>query len=123
MVSGTVIHQLEIFWDPLLRVTMWRRIGTIDIPMYDAAANDYVVLICRSRSFIVPGFIMGIVGFIVFLFVVDSPAHVGVQVDMGERRRIQHPESGSTETDSLLSANVMNSIRHKYNSLIFLHSF
>ncbi|CRK86179.1 CLUMA_CG000027, isoform A [Clunio marinus] len=32
-----------------------------------------------SMSFIVPGFIMGIVGFIIFLFLVDSPEIVGMQ--------------------------------------------
>jgi OPA family glycerol-3-phosphate transporter-like MFS transporter 1/2 len=32
-----------------------------------------------SRSFIVPGLIMGIVGFINFLFLVDSPELVGMQ--------------------------------------------
>lgn len=32
-----------------------------------------------SMSFIVPGFIMGIVGFVVFMFLVDSPELVGMQ--------------------------------------------
>lgn len=32
-----------------------------------------------SNSFIVPGFVMGLVGFVMFLFLVDSPDIVGCQ--------------------------------------------
>ena len=32
-----------------------------------------------SMSFIVPGFIMGVVGFVIFMFLVDSPDLVGMQ--------------------------------------------
>lgn len=32
-----------------------------------------------SMSFIVPGFIMGVVGFIIFMFLIDSPELVGMQ--------------------------------------------
>lgn len=39
----------------------------------------YYVMSDWSRSFIVPGFIMGVMGFLVYLFLVDSPEIVGCQ--------------------------------------------
>lgn len=39
----------------------------------------YYLLTDWSRSFIVPGFIMGIMGFVVYLFLVDAPEIVGCQ--------------------------------------------
>lgn len=53
-----------------------------------------------SMSFIVPGFIMGIVGFIVFLFLIDSPELVGMQhevsalsAEVSTNRRIEDSDS------------------------------
>lgn len=40
-----------------------------------------------SMSFIMPGFIMGIVGIIIFLFLVDSPEIVGIQTSRSGSRR------------------------------------
>lgn len=55
-----------------------------------------------SRSFIVPGFIMGVCGFILFLFLVDSPDSVGLtERNMEARRRDQYSrvESNDSPTD------------------------
>lgn len=40
-----------------------------------------------SMSFIMPAFVMGIVGILLFLFLVDSPEIVGCQVSRSESRR------------------------------------
>jgi len=59
-----------------------------------------------SMSFIVPGFIMGLVGFVLFLFVVEFPHQVGVHVDGNERRSRSQSEADfveRNETDALLS--------------------
>lgn len=52
---------------------------------------------------------MGLVGFIVFLFIVESPQQVGIQVDQSSRRssRHSHTEDGTFETDALLNRNVI----------------
>ncbi|XP_059613995.1 glucose-6-phosphate exchanger SLC37A2 isoform X2 [Phlebotomus argentipes] len=55
-----------------------------------------------SRSFIVPGLIMGVCGFILFLFLVDSPDSVGCTERHAERRRDQYSrvESNDSTDDS-----------------------
>lgn len=60
-----------------------------------------------SLSFIVPGFIMGVIGFVIFLFVVEDPSIAGITIDAGPRtRRSSVVESdddsgqGSTHTDT-----------------------
>jgi OPA family glycerol-3-phosphate transporter-like MFS transporter 1/2 len=45
-----------------------------------------------SMSFIVPGFIMGIVGFLNFIFLVDSPELVGMQHEVSAT----NPDAAST---------------------------
>lgn len=70
--------------------------------------NFIIFYISRSMSFILPGFIMGVVGFILFLFIVESPQQVGIQIDQSNRRTSRQPshhEAG--ETDALLSSNVI----------------
>lgn len=47
-----------------------------------------------SLSFIIPGFIMGVVGFIIFLFVVEQPSLAGITIDAVPRTR-----RSSVETD------------------------
>jgi MFS transporter, OPA family, solute carrier family 37 (glycerol-3-phosphate transporter), member 1/2 len=58
-----------------------------------------------SMSFIVPGFIMGVVGFIVFMFLIDSPELVGMQHEVNASnpevtttyRRIDDSEESDAE--------------------------
>jgi MFS transporter, OPA family, solute carrier family 37 (glycerol-3-phosphate transporter), member 1/2 len=65
-----------------------------------------------SMSFIVPGFIMGVVGFIVFLFLVDSPDLVGMQHEVTASnpetstnyRRIDDSDESDAEQDALVRA-------------------
>lgn len=59
-----------------------------------------------SMSFIVPGFIMGIVGFINFMFLIDSPDLVGMQHEVTQStseatnyRRIDDSEASDEEAD------------------------
>lgn len=57
-----------------------------------------------SMSFIVPGFIMGIVGFINFLFLIDSPELVGMQHEVTNAealtyRRIDDSDASDEEED------------------------
>lgn len=60
-----------------------------------------------SLSFIMPAFFMGLVGFMIFLFVVESPKQVGIQAETAETRSASHTSiQGDSETESLLSANV-----------------
>ncbi len=57
-----------------------------------------------SMSFIVPGFIMGIVGFINFMFLIDSPEHVGMQHEVSDGsqvyRRVDDSDGSSDEEES-----------------------
>lgn len=46
-----------------------------------------------ALSFIVPGFIMGVVGFVVFLFLVDAPEIVGCQSDQQQQQQQHHRQS------------------------------
>jgi sugar phosphate permease len=63
-------------------------------------------------SFIVPGFIMGVVGFIVFMFLVDSPDLVGMQHEVSASnpdpatnyRRIDDSDESDAEPDALARA-------------------
>lgn len=61
------------------------------------------MLIFRSMSFIVPGFIMGIFGFIVFLFVVDSPELIDQHYDKSCNSAdvLSHRVIDDHETDDL----------------------
>lgn len=59
-----------------------------------------------SRSFIVPGFIMGVMGFFVYLFLVDSPEVVGCQPRpepspsiSGDYRPVDQQDSDGSYTD------------------------
>lgn len=60
-----------------------------------------------SMSFIVPGFIMGIVGFIIFMFLIDSPDLVGMQHEVNAAnsesatnyRRIDNSDDSDAEAD------------------------
>lgn len=62
-----------------------------------------------SMSFIVPGFIMGLVGFLNFMFLVDSPELVGMQHEVtasnpeaaSNYRRIDDSDESEAETDPL----------------------
>ncbi|XP_031630748.1 glucose-6-phosphate exchanger SLC37A2 isoform X2 [Contarinia nasturtii] len=76
-----------------------------------------------SMSFIMPAFVMGIVGIILFLFLVDSPEIVGCQVTRGESRRgsstynYRSIEDGINESDedvniraNLRSENELNNV-------------
>lgn len=64
-----------------------------------------------SMSFIVPGFIMGIVGFIIFMFLTDSPDLVGLQQEIAalptntntnrEYRRISNDSDNEPEGDEV----------------------
>ncbi|XP_063703393.1 glucose-6-phosphate exchanger SLC37A2 isoform X2 [Culicoides brevitarsis] len=47
-----------------------------------------------SLSFIVPGFIMGLVGFVIFLFIVEDPSIAGLNIDAEPRPRRNSVESG-----------------------------
>lgn len=66
-----------------------------------------------SMSFIVPGFIMGVVGFINFMFLIDSPELVGMQHEVtasnpesaANYRRIDDSEESETEQDIVRSEN------------------
>lgn len=79
-----------------------------------------------SMSFIMPAFIMGIVGIILFLFLVDSPEIVGCQVSRTESRRssvnsnYRSIEDGVNESDedintgnSLRSNNELNNVNEQ----------
>jgi MFS transporter, OPA family, solute carrier family 37 (glycerol-3-phosphate transporter), member 1/2 len=65
-----------------------------------------------SMSFIVPGFIMGIVGFVIFMFLVDSPDLVGMQHEVSASnpdpatnyRRIDDSDESDVEPDALARA-------------------
>lgn len=67
----------------------------------------YYVMTDWSRSFIVPGFIMGVMGFLVYLFLVDSPEIVGCQErpavpsrSTSDYRRVEHEgDSDGSEPD------------------------
>lgn len=76
-----------------------------------------------SMSFIMPAFVMGIVGIILFLFLVDSPEIVGCQVSRSETRRnssgtytYHSIEDGVNESDedlinpNLCSENEINNV-------------
>lgn len=60
-----------------------------------------------SMSFIVPGFIMGLVGFLNFMFLIDSPELVGMQHEVtasnpeaaSTYRRIDESDESETEAD------------------------
>lgn len=60
-----------------------------------------------SMSFIVPGFIMGLVGFLNFMFLVDSPELVGMQNEVtasnpeaaSNYRRIDDSDESEAEAD------------------------
>lgn len=60
-----------------------------------------------SLSFIIPGFIMGLVGFLNFMFLVDSPELVGMQHEVtasnpeaaSNYRRIDDSDDSETEAD------------------------
>lgn len=62
-----------------------------------------------SMSFIVPGFIMGLVGFLNFMFLIDSPELVGMQHEVTASnpeaatnyRRIDDSDESDAETDTL----------------------
>lgn len=62
-----------------------------------------------SMSFIVPGFIMGLVGFLNFMFLIDSPELVGMQHEVtasnpdaaSNYRRIDDSDESETENDPL----------------------
>lgn len=52
-----------------------------------------------SLSFIVPGFIMGVCGFIMFLFLIDSPEDVGIH-ENAEEDQYKRLESGNASDES-----------------------
>lgn len=53
-----------------------------------------------SLSFIYPGLIMGIVGFIIFMFLIDSPELMGMQNEVsGEATAHRRVDTGSDESD------------------------
>jgi OPA family glycerol-3-phosphate transporter-like MFS transporter 1/2 len=61
-----------------------------------------------SKSFIYPGFIMGIVGFILFMFLPDSPDSVGLQQEISgplpgnrEYRRISNDSDNESDIDDV----------------------
>lgn len=59
-----------------------------------------------SMSFIVPGAVMGVVGFIVFMFLVDSPELVGMQHEVtasaANPRRIDESDESDEEPADVL---------------------
>lgn len=63
-----------------------------------------------SMSFIVPGFIMGLLGFVIFMFLVDSPDLVGMQHEVTasnpdpatNHRRIDDSDDSDAEQDALV---------------------
>lgn len=63
-----------------------------------------------GMSFIVPGFIMGIVGFIIFMFLIDSPDLVGMQHEVTasavetatSHRRIDNSDESDAEPDAMV---------------------
>lgn len=87
-----------------------------------------------SMSFIMPAFIMGIIAFILFLFLVDSPEIVGCQVSVTESRRsssnynYRSIEEGVSESDDDIhdrgsrSDNELSTATEQVN-LIFFFTF
>lgn len=71
-----------------------------------------------SMSFIVPGFIMGIVGFVIFLFLIDSPELVGMQHEVTAsavetattHRRIDNLDESDAEPDVMVRSDDQVSI-------------
>lgn len=60
-----------------------------------------------SMSFIVPGFIMGLVGIIIFLLVVESPESIGIHLDSERpRRSLADTETESGDNDAEASEQV-----------------
>lgn len=70
-----------------------------------------------SMSFIVPGFIMGLVGFLNFMFLIDSPELVGMQHEVtasnpeaaSNYRRIDDSDESDTEVGRVENAEQVTS--------------
>lgn len=71
-------------------------------------------------SFIVPGFIMGIVGFLIFMFLIDSPELVGMQHEVTASnseaatnyRRIDESDESDADPDVLVADQVSDRLRN-----------
>lgn len=71
-----------------------------------------------SMSFIVPGFIMGVVGFIIFMFLIDSPELVGMQHEVTASnpeavtnyRRIDESDESDAEPDVMVHSDTAEQV-------------
>ena len=78
-----------------------------------------------SLSFIYPGLIMGIVGFIIFMFLIDSPDLVGMQQEVSEaptnNRRVDNGSDESEVDDVMIDSRNQDQVSvYSCNSIVFL---
>lgn len=77
-----------------------------------------------SFSFIVPGFLMGLMGFVIFMFLTDSPDLVGLQHEINQGgeppqtyRRIDESDESDIENEEVIVRNAENSEQESNPSL------
>ena len=83
-----------------------------------------------SMSFIVPGFIMGICGFIIFMFLIDNPDLVGMQHEVNalnceqttNYRRIDDSDESDGDNDVLVRTENAEQVCKVHNFIPFLHA-